>query len=118
MPDAQIGVGGALIDAEQHLPGIHRIRQTVEPVMLRLAALQPPQCPLAGGFRVFVGSGILNAFVESHGNVAAQIGLDAHALLRPHKDAVSIQMRGEGHALLLDFSQAGKGKHLKAAAVR
>ena len=46
MPGPKIREGGALVDAEQHLMGVHRIRQTVEPVMLHLAALEPAEGPL------------------------------------------------------------------------
>ena len=43
VPDPQIVIGAALVDAEEHLPGIDGIRQGVEPVVLRLAPLQPPE---------------------------------------------------------------------------
>ena len=33
VPDPQVREGGALVDAEEHLCGVHRVRQTVEPVM-------------------------------------------------------------------------------------
>ena len=86
--------------------------------MLCLAALQPAQRALAGVLRVLVGRRIFHALVEGHRNVAAKIRLDAHTLLRPHEDAVTVKVRGKRHPLFLDFSQARKGKYLKPAAVR
>ena len=118
MPDTQVGIGGALIDTEQHLPRIHRIRQTVQPVVLLLAPLQPPQRPLTGGLGVVIGRRIFHALVEGHGNIAAQIALDAHALLRPHENAVPVQMAGEGHALLADLPQSRQREHLEPAGIR
>ena len=46
------------------------------------------------------------------------MGLDLHALLRPHEDAVAVQMAGEGDALLRDLPQARQREHLKAAGIR
>ncbi len=38
-----------------------------------------------------------------------------HTLLRPHEDAVAVQMAGEGDALLRDLPQTRQREHLKAA---
>ena len=117
MPYPQIGVGGTLVDAEKHLSGVYRVRQCVQPVVLLFAAFQPPQRPFAGGLGVVIGRGVFHAFVKGHGDVAAQIALDTHTLLRTHEDAVSVQVAGKRHALLLDLSQPCQREHLKAAAV-
>ena len=61
--------------------------------------------------------GVLHALIKGHGDGRAQICLDLHTLLRAHKDAVTIQMRGEGHALLGDLTQLCQTEHLKSAAV-
>ena len=44
--------------------------------------------------------------------------LDLHALLRSHKNLFAVHMRGEMYSLLRNPAQAGKRKHLKAAAIR
>ena len=118
VPGPQVGKRRALVDAEEHLPGVHRIRQTVEAVVLCLAPLQPAQSPLTAGLGVLIGSGVLHALVEGHGDVAAQIGLDLHGLLGAHENLVPIDVGGEIHALLLDLPQRRQGKHLEPAGVR
>ena len=118
VPDTEVGVGGTLIDAEQHLSGVHRVREGVQPVVFPFAAFQPAQRPLTAGFGVVVWRRVLHALVKRHGDVAAQIGLDTHALLRPHEDAVTVQMAGKGDALLADLPQTRQRKHLKAAGIR
>ena len=118
MPDPQIPIGSTLIDAEQHLAGVHRIRQGIQSVVLRLAPLQPPQGPLTAGLGIVVLGRIFHALVKGHGDIRAQMGLDLHTLLRPHEDAVAVQMAGEGDALLRDLPQTRQREHLKAAGVR
>ena len=118
MPGPKIREGGALVDAEQHLMGVHRVRQTVEPVMLHLAALEPAEGPLHRCLGVLIPGRVLHALVKGHGDVTAQIGLDLHGFLRAHKDPVPVDMAGEGDALLLDLPQRGQRKHLKATGVR
>ncbi|MPN00261.1 hypothetical protein SDC9_147455 [bioreactor metagenome] len=118
MPHPQVRKRGPLIDAEEHLPGIHGVRQSVQPPVFRDAPLQPSRRPLAGRLRVLVGSGILHALVKGHGDVAAQVGLNLHGFLRPHEDAVPVDVGGEGDALLLNLPQGGQRKHLKPAGVR
>ena len=49
--------------------------------------------------------------------VGSQVGLNAHAFLRPDKQFPSVDMRRKGDALLPDTAQTGQRKHLKAAAV-
>ena len=85
--------------------------------MLCNTAPQPPGRPLAGGLYILVGGRVLHTLVKGHGDVAAQVGLDAHGLLRAHKDAPAVDVGGEGDPLLGDFPQAGQGEDLKAPAV-
>ena len=118
VPDPQVLIGRSLVDAEQHLPGVHGIGQSIEPVVLRLAPLQPPERALTAGLGIIVLCRVLHALVEGHSDIRAQVGLDAHALLRAHKDPVTVQMTGEGDALLRDLPQAGQGKHLESAGIR
>ena len=118
MPGPEIREGSSLVDAKEHLMGIYRIVQTVEAVMLGLAAFQPAQRPLAGGLCIFVGGGVFHAFVKSHGDVAAQVGLDLHGLLRAHENLPPVNMGGKIDALLLDLAQGRKREHLESAGVR
>ena len=85
--------------------------------MLRLAPGQPAEGALAGLLHIVIGGGVFHALVKGHGNVGPQVGLDLHALLRPHKDPPAVDVGGEGHPLLPDLPPAGQGEHLKAAAV-
>ena len=113
----QVREGAALVDAEQQLLGIQGPLPGVEPGHLRLAALEPPGGPGAGAFGVIIRGGVLHALVKGHGDGGAQVGLDAHTLLRAHKNSAAVDMGGEGHALLPDVPQLGQGEHLEAAAV-
>ena len=115
--DAEVVICAALIDAEQHLMRIDRIRQAVQAIQLRLTAVQPAGRALAGCLDVLVRRGILTALVKCHRNIRAEIALDAHALFRSHEDFASVDMGGEVHALLLDSAQRGQREHLKSAAV-
>ena len=94
VPHTKIRKRCTLVNTKEHLTGVHRIGQGVEAIVLLLAPLQPAQCALA-----------------------AQIGLDLHALLGTHENTVTIEVRGEGHSLLIDFTETGQRKHLKSAAV-
>ena len=51
------------------------------------------------------------------GNGRSQIGLDLHTFLRTHEDAMAVEVRGKGHALLGDLAQLCEAEHLKSAAV-
>ena len=43
--------------------------------------------------------------------------MDTHALLRPHKNSVAVDMAGEGDALFLNLTQLCKGKNLETTAI-
>ena len=106
-----------LVDAEKHLPRVHRVLPAVVVGQSRLAALQPADGTIAGFLHIVPGRGDLDALVKGHGNIRAQIGLDAHAFLRPHKNVPPVHMGIEADALLLDLPQLGQGKDLEAATV-
>ena len=84
---------------------------------LVLTALKPTGGAVAGAGYIVVRSGIFDAFVKGHGDIRPQGPLDQHTFLRSHEDVAAIGMGVEIDALLLDLSQHGQGKHLKAAAV-
>ena len=114
----EIRIGAALIDAPQHLLWIHCIRQTVQPRVLFLASNQPAVGPINTLFHVIPGGRVFNALVKGHADIAAQIGLDLHTLLRAHKDFAAVNVRRKIHALFLDFSQGRQAEHLKSAGIR
>ena len=118
MVHTNIGIGAALIDAPKHLLGVHRVRQAVEPCILRLAADQPAVGPVYAFLNIIPGCGILNTLVEGHADVTSQVGLNPHTLLRPHKDLMAVNMGGKVHPLLLDLPQGCQAEHLKSARVR
>ena len=58
-----------------------------------------------------------DAFIEGHGDIRTEVGLNPHALLRPHEQKPTVHMRVKPHALFLDLSQTRQGKDLKPTAV-
>ena len=117
MADAQVGIGAALIDAPEHLLRIDRVLQLIQAGIFRLAAHEPAVSPANGFLHIFVRRGILNTFVEGHADIRAEIRLNLHTFLRPHKDLMPVDVRGEIDALLLDLPQAGERKDLEAAGI-
>ena len=113
-----IGVGAALIDAPEHLAGVDRVGKGIEPGVFRLAPHQPAISAVYALLHIVPGGRILNALVKGHANVAAQIGLDLHTLLRPHKNLMTVNVGGEGDTLLLDLSQRCQTEHLKSPGIR
>ena len=73
MPGPEVRKGCALVDAKEHLLRVHRVRQSIQPVMLRLAPLQPAECSLTTLLCVVIWGRIFYAFVKGHGNVAAEV---------------------------------------------
>ena len=117
MLDAQVFKRAALIDAEQQLVGVDGLSLMLEARHLVLAAQQPACGAGAAVFGVLVGGGVFDTLVKRHGDGGAEVGLNLHTLLRSHKDAVTVKVGVEGHALLGDVAQLGKAEHLKPAAV-
>ena len=113
----QVGKGTALVDTEQQLIGVDSLFLMLQAGHLILAAQQPAGRAGAAVFGVLVGGGVLHALVKGHGDGRTQVGLDLHALLRPHKNAVTVQVGVEGNALLGDLAQLGQAEHLEPTAV-
>ena len=115
--NAQIGISAALVDAEEHLAGVDGVLLLLEPVQLLFAPLQPADGAGDGGLHIVIGGRVFDALIKGHGNVAAQIPLDMHALFRAHKDPVTIGVSGKAHPLFGDLPQSGQGENLEPAAV-
>ena len=84
---------------------------------LGLAACQPANGALGGLLDIFVGCGVFHALVKRHGNGGGEVGLDLHALLGSHENALAVDVRGKVHALLLDLTQGRQGEYLESARV-
>ena len=113
----QVCIGAALIDAEQKLIRVDRDTLVLQPCHLSLAALQPAGSALAAVLGVIMLSGVLYTLVKGHGDGGTEICLDLHTFLRTHEDAVAVEVRGKGHALLGDLAQLCQTEYLKSAAV-
>ena len=118
VPGADAVHHAALVYAKEQLFPVDGVRQSVEPVHLLLAACKPPGGPLHGIADVLLVRMAGRAFVKGHGDGGTQVGLDLHALLRPHKNLAAVDVGVKIDPFLLDLSQTGQGKHLKAAGVR
>ena len=117
MANAEIVVHRPLIDAPEHLSGI-------DGVVLRgiareslLAAGEPAHRAAARRFAVLPRRGNADALVKRHGDIRAEIGLNAHTLLGSHEDMPTVHMGIEVYALFLDLAQLRKGKDLESAGV-
>ena len=117
MLHAQVGEGAALIDAKEQLVGVDRNALMLQAGHLGLAALEPAGGTLTAGLGVVVLGRVLHTLIKSHCDGRAEVCLDLHALLRPHKDTVAVEVGCEGHTLLGDLAQLGEAEHLKSAAV-
>ncbi len=115
MADPQPVDDAALIDAEKQLIRVDRIRKRVETPHLRLTADEPPGRPLDGTVDVGGVRQRVRAFVKSHRDVRAEVGLDLHALLRTHENQPAVHMGMKRHALFSDLTELRKRKDLKAA---
>ena len=113
----QISKGAALIDAKQQLIGIHGNALVLQAGHFNLTAFQPAGRSFAAGFGIIVLCGVFHAFIKGHGDGRAKVCLNLHTLFRAHKDAVAVQMGGEGHPLFGDLAQLGQTEYLKSTAV-
>ena len=77
---AQVGIHGALHDAEVVLQP--RAAHGLVLIHPGFAALGPAQGEPQGFFGILAVAGVGRAFIEEHGDIAAQVGLDFHAALR------------------------------------
>ena len=114
---AQVGVGAALVDAEEELTGVDGFFELGETVEFFLAAAEPSCGAVAGIAGVVVFGGVFDAFVKRHGDGGAEVGLDSHAFFRSHENALAVDVGGELHALLGDLAEGGQGEDLESAAV-
>ena len=71
--DPQIGIRPALVDAPEHLLGVDRVRQRIQPGVFRLAARQPAGRPGAGIPDIVIRRGIFHALVKRHGDIRPQV---------------------------------------------
>ena len=92
MPFSEIGKCRPLIYPKQDLPGIHRIRQSIEPFQLIPAPFQPSKSTLARGFHILVRRRYLDALVKRHRDIGAEVGLYPHAVLGRHEYAPTVDM--------------------------
>lgn len=106
MFNADIGIDSPLVDAKEKLFFIDGVLQPVHPPHLPLTTLQPPGGALHG--RLNIGPLRLagGTLVKGHGNGGSQVGLNPHALLRPHENLVPVDMGVEVHPLLFDLAQS------------
>ena len=118
MLNAQIMKDRTLIDAKEHLTGIDRIVAAGIVIERRLAPLQPAVSPVAGIFHIVIGRRNLDALVKRHRDIRTEVRLNAHTLLRPHKDMPPVNVAVEGDTLLRDLTKLRQRKDLKSAAIR
>ena len=108
----------ALVDAEEHLSGVHGVGLGIVLRQRLFAALQPADRAVAALADVLIRRGDLDALVKGHGDVGAEVGLYPHALLRAHEDVAAVDVAVEAHAVLPYLAQLRKGEDLEPAAVR
>ena len=108
----------ALVDPEEQLLLIDRVRQAVQPLHLLAAPDQPTGGTVHTAADIVIVRMAGGTLVKGHGDGRSQIRLDLHALLRSHEDLMSVDMGLEGDAFLSDLPEACQGEHLEAAGVR
>ena len=82
-----------------------------------LAALGPGEGELHGAAQFGVHRRQPHAFVELHGDVGAEQVLDLDCALGRKLDGGAIEMRAEGHSLVLDLAQLRERHDLVAAGI-
>ena len=107
-----------LVDPEEHLSGVDGGGFRIIFCQCFFTAYQPPICSVSRFLHIFARGRNFDTFVESHRDIRAEIGLDAHTFFRSHKQKPSVNMRIERNTLFPDFSEFGQRKDLKASAVR
>ena len=117
MFNTDIFINGSLINTKKKLILIDGIRKTVQPCHFFFTSGKPAGSPLYRFLHIISVCNTAWTFVKSHGNGGCKIGLDLHTFLRTHKDFMSVNMRLEVNALLLDLAKLGKGKHLESAGI-
>ena len=117
MINAQILVCTALINAEKHLLPVDCTLERVKVAHTLLAPFQPARCAVYAVLCISVGGGVLNTFVKRHSDCRAEVRLNVHTLLGPHKDFSAVDVGVKVNAFLLDVPKLCEGEYLKSAAV-
>ena len=69
MLDTQVVISAALIDTEQQLVRVYRIRKRVQTVKLGFTAFEPARGTVNGVFNILTRRRILDTLVERHRNI-------------------------------------------------
>src|SRR5262249_42236749 len=105
---AQVVVDAPLDDAEQGLVG---------PGVGPPAALGPAQGAPGGLPGPLVAGGVLDALVEGHDHVRAELLLDGDGHLRGQAALAAVDVGAEGDPVLVQAAQVGQAEDLEAAGV-
>ena len=82
-----------------------------------LAALGPAQGEPQRFLCVLAVAGVGRAFIEQHGDITAQVGLDFHAALRGEHHVRTVDVVAEAYAFLGNLTQARQTPHLEATGI-
>ena len=85
--------------------------------MRRLRALRPAQRQLHRCRDLIARRGIRCAFVEYHRDIGVERPLDLQRQLGRQQQAVAVDRRGKGDALLVHLAQGAEAEHLKSTRI-
>ena len=105
MGDPDIFIDTALVDTEEELLFIDRIRKAVQPGHFVLASFQPAGRTRHRFLDIIPLRDAAGTFVKSHGDGGSKVGLDLHAFLRPHKDLMPVDVGLEMNAFFFDLPE-------------
>ncbi len=111
---AQVVKSGALDDCEEVVALRQKPRLFGDP----LALDGPLPAPLDRGLASLPCAGPRWTFVEDHGDVGAQVCLDRHDFAGPEEELRTIQVGGEGDAVVPDVAEFREAENLKTPTVR
>ena len=117
MVHADIVKNRSLVNGKQQLIWINRRFQAVQTGHFVFAPFQPARRAVYRILDIRAVCTAGRAFVKRHSNGRCQVGLNLHALLRPHKNIAPVYMGTEINAFLFDFAQVCQRKHLKPAGI-
>ena len=115
---SDIGIYRPLINAEQQLSRVNGIFQAIQPCHFLLTPLQPSGSAVHRSLNIGPVCLAGRTFVKCHSYGRCQIGLNAHAFLRPHENLTPIHMGVKIDPLFLNLAQPCKGEHLKTPGIR
>ena len=104
-----------LINPEQHLILIDRVRKGVEPFYFNLTTFKPSRGSVNRWNDVIPVSSGWRALVKCHSDGRCKITLYLHALLRSHEYTMSIYMRLKIDSLFFYLPEALKREYLEAS---